>query len=194
MSISQIHDILHKIQHVKIAVYGDFCLDAYWYMNPAGGEISAETGLHSKAVEKHYYSLGGASNVVGNLAALNPASIEVIGVIGDDIYGRELQRQLKELNVNINSLIIQEDNFDTVTFAKRILTGEEQSRIDFGFLRNGGCADMRCHVAIAIFPLHSRFGTGCAKPAGCELSAAIATLTLLDDLMANPVIISAPIS
>ena len=122
-----------KIETVKVAVYGDFCLDAYWILNPNGGEISAETGLQSQAVSKHYYTLGGASNIVANLAALNPARIKAIGVIGDDVFGRELLRQLKALKVDTNSMVIQPDDFDTLTYSKRYLEDIEQPRIDFGF-------------------------------------------------------------
>ena len=104
MNISQLKQILKKIKQVKVAVYGDFCLDAYWFLDPRGGEISAETGLHSQAVKKHYYTLGGASNVVANLAALEPAEIKVIGAIGNDIFGRELIRQFKGLGVDHESL------------------------------------------------------------------------------------------
>ncbi|UCE07951.1 MAG: carbohydrate kinase, partial [bacterium] len=118
---------------VDVAVYGDFCLDAYWFLDPRGGEISAETSLHSQAVKKHYYTPGGASNVVANLSALEPAKIKVIGVIGNDIFGKELSRQFEVLGVDFESLIIQEDNFDTVTFSKIILDRKEQPRIDFGF-------------------------------------------------------------
>ena len=39
----QIQDILKKINNVSIAVYGDFCLDAYWLMDPDGSEVSVET-------------------------------------------------------------------------------------------------------------------------------------------------------
>ena len=133
MKITQLKAILEKIKKVKVAVYGDFCLDAYWFLDPRGGEISAETGLHSQAVQKHYYSLGGASNVVANLAALEPAKIKVIGVIGKDIFGRELIRKFKGLGVDHESLVLQDENFDTVTFSKIILDGKEQPRMDFGF-------------------------------------------------------------
>ena len=133
MRITHLKKILEQIKHVKIAVYGDFCLDAYWFLDPRGGEISAETGLPSQAVKKHYYTLGGASNVVANLAALKPAKIKVIGAIGNDIFGRELIRQFKQLNIDHDYLIIQDKNFDTVTFSKIILDGKEQPRIDFGF-------------------------------------------------------------
>lgn len=133
MKIIQLNEILEKIKQVKVAVYGDFCLDAYWFLDPRGGEISAETGLHSQAVKKHYFTLGGAANVVANLAALEPAKIKVIGVIGNDIFGREMVRQFEELGVDQQSLVIQPENFDTVTFSKIILDNQEQPRIDFGF-------------------------------------------------------------
>ena len=140
MHTEQIKTILEKIKTVKIAVLGDFCLDAYWILNPKGGEISVETGLHAQAVAKHYYSLGGASNVVANIAALKPAYIQAIGVIGDDIFGRELNGQLRGLGVDTSSIIIQKEQFDTVTFAKRYIGDTEEPRIDFGFFNKRSSA------------------------------------------------------
>lgn len=133
MESNQIIEILKKINKVKIAVYGDFCLDAYWIMDPGGSEISVETGLQAEAVRKHYYSPGGGSNIVANLSALKPASIKVIGVIGDDIFGRELTLQLVTLHADISSLIVQKENFSTITFTKKYLEENEEPRIDFGF-------------------------------------------------------------
>jgi len=133
MKEQRIKEILDQIKKVNIAVYGDFCLDAYWIFDPAGSERSVETGQQGRAISKHYYSLGGASNVVANLAALEPKSIQVIGVIGDDIFGRELTRQLHQLNVDTTYLVVQKKNFDTVTFGKPYLEGNEQPRMDFGF-------------------------------------------------------------
>jgi len=133
MTVDRIKEILARIRDVKIAVYGDFCLDAYWLLDPRGSEVSVETGLQARAVARHYYSLGGASNVVANLAGLEPAAIQVIGAIGDDIFGRELRRQLHELKVDTTSLVVQEDDFDTVVFGKPYLEDSEEPRIDFGF-------------------------------------------------------------
>jgi bifunctional ADP-heptose synthase (sugar kinase/adenylyltransferase) len=92
--------ITEKINTIKISVYGDFCLDAYWMMDPRKSEISVETGLQAESVARHSYSLGGASNVVANLAALKPAAIKIFGVKGDDIYGREMTSQLNALDVD----------------------------------------------------------------------------------------------
>jgi len=133
MNEERIKEILTRIKDVKVAVYGDFCIDAYWLLDPRGSEVSLETGLQAQAVGKHYYSLGGASNVVANLAALEPKAIMVIGVVGDDIFGRELRRQFHELGVDTKHLVIQGENFDTVAFGKPYLEGNEQPRMDFGF-------------------------------------------------------------
>ena len=133
MHLQRIREILDKIGNVNIAVYGDFCLDAYWILHPKGGEISAETGLQTQVVEKHYYSLGGASNVVANVAALKPASIRTIGVIGDDTFGRELVRQLNALGVDTSGLVVQKERFDTGVFCKRYLDGREKRRVDLGY-------------------------------------------------------------
>lgn len=133
MDSEEVKKILNKITNVKVAVYGDLCLDAYWILNSKGGEISVETGLQAEVVDHHYYSLGGASNIIANLAALKPAYVQAIGVIGNDIFGRELISKLQNLNVDTESIIIQKEHFDTQTYAKRYLDEIEEPRIDFGF-------------------------------------------------------------
>lgn len=134
MELKELKDILEKINSAKVAVYGDFCIDAYWILEPDGSEVSVETGLKGEAVKKQYYNLGGASNIIANLAALHPKEIRVIGVIGEDIFGREIKRQFEKLEICTDYLTIQEKDFSTVAFGKRILKGKEKARIDFGFL------------------------------------------------------------
>lgn len=133
MEVDRVKDILARIKKVRVAVLGDFCLDAYWMLDPRGSEISVETGHKGQAVTRHYYSLGAASNIVANLAALEPVGIRAIGAIGDDIFGRELVRQLDKLGVDTRGLLAQAQDFSTLVFGKRCLEGEELPRIDFGF-------------------------------------------------------------
>ncbi|NQT91147.1 MAG: carbohydrate kinase, partial [Lentisphaerae bacterium] len=103
-------------------------------------ELSAETGLQAEAVSSQVYSLGAASNVVANLAALQPAGLRVVGAIGHDIFGRELTRMLEETGADTTGLVIQDGDFETVVYGKRVLDGVEQPRIDFG-MRNRRNAD-----------------------------------------------------
>ncbi|WP_439583135.1 PfkB family carbohydrate kinase [Dyadobacter bucti] len=132
MDQSRIIHILEKITSVKVAVYGDFCLDSYWIMDERGSEVSIETGLKAEAVSRDYYTPGGAANVVANLSALKPAAIKVIGVVGDDMHGRELTSQLQNLGADTASLFVQKDNFSTYSYLKRHVNGKEEPRIDFG--------------------------------------------------------------
>ena len=132
MDQQRVKEILEKIKSSKIAVYGDYCLDAYWIMDLKGSEVSVETGLQAEATASHYYTPGGAANIVANLSALKPAKIKTIGVIGDDIYGRELTSQLKALNADTSSLVIQKDNFNTYTYLKKYRGDVEDPRSDFG--------------------------------------------------------------
>jgi rfaE bifunctional protein kinase chain/domain len=124
--------ILEKIADVKILLYGDFCLDAYWLLDPRGSETSVETGLKALAAGNQKYSLGGASNVAANLAALQPKQIKITGAAGDDIFGREMISQLKRIGIDTSGLVIQREDFETYVFCKLILEGNEQPRIDFG--------------------------------------------------------------
>jgi len=132
MDQQRVKEILEKIKEAKVAVYGDFCLDAYWMMDPRGSEVSIETGLQAEAVSKHYYTPGGAANIVANLSVLNPAKIKAIAVVGDDIYGRELTSQLNDLHADTSSLVIQKENFNTYTYLKKYKGDLEEPRNDFG--------------------------------------------------------------
>ena len=132
MDENRIKEILANINNVNIAVYGDFCLDAYWIMDERHSEVSIETGLQAEAIERHYYTPGGAANVVANLSALKPGNIRVIGAVGDDIHGRELTAQLTRLGANTECLVIQKENFNTYTYLKRYADGKELPRMDFG--------------------------------------------------------------
>jgi len=128
-----VKEILEGIRSVQVAVCGDFALDAYWILDPRGSEVSVETGLHAQAVGEHYYTLGGASNIVANMLALKPAAVLTIGVIGEDIFGRELSRQLESQGADTSGFVVQREHFHTTTYAKRYLNDEELQRIDFGF-------------------------------------------------------------
>lgn len=132
IGVKETKKILEKIRDVKILLYGDFCLDAYWMLDPRGSETSVETGLKALAAQNQKYSLGGASNVAANLAALKPKQIKITGAAGDDIFGREMISQLQKIGIDTSGLVIQKEDFESYVFCKLILEGNEQPRIDFG--------------------------------------------------------------
>ncbi|HRC89669.1 MAG TPA: PfkB family carbohydrate kinase, partial [Bacteroidales bacterium] len=132
MKFSLLEEIIQSIKNVRIAIVGDFCLDAYWFINESKSEISVETGLPTRPVEKQAYSPGGAGNVANNLAAMEVKEILTFGVVGNDPFGFELKRILNEKSIDTQNLLVQEKNWATHVYIKPHLEDKEQNRIDFG--------------------------------------------------------------
>jgi rfaE bifunctional protein kinase chain/domain len=132
MKKEKLQQILNDISSVKIVVIGDFCLDAYWFIDEAMSEISIETNEATRPVAKQRYSLGGAGNVTNNLAALGIKDVRAFGVIGTDPFGAEMVRIMKETGIKTENLIIQGDFWYTHTYAKPYIEDKELNRVDFG--------------------------------------------------------------
>ena len=132
MKKEQLQKVLHDINGVKIAVIGDFCLDAYWFIDEAMSEISVETNQATRPVRTQKYSLGGAGNVTNNLAAMNIKDIRAFGVIGTDPFGAEMVRVMKATGIDPRNLLVQEDNWYTHAYAKPYIDDKELNRVDFG--------------------------------------------------------------
>ncbi len=132
MKKEQIQKILKDISNVKIAVVGDFCLDAYWFIDEAMSEISVETNQATRPVATQRYSLGGAGNVTNNLAAMGIGDIRAFGVIGTDPFGAEMVRVMKQTGIEPRNLLIQKENWYTHAYAKPYIDDQELNRVDFG--------------------------------------------------------------
>ena len=124
--------MLGAVRKAKVAVIGDFGLDAYWFLDEKPGELSAETDLPTRAVRRQRWGLGGAGNVAANLAALGIAGVRAFGVVGDDPFGRELLRMLKDIGVDTGGMIVQRNGWQTQVYGKPFVNETEQPRIDFG--------------------------------------------------------------
>lgn len=127
-----LREVLDRIKSVKIAIAGDFCLDAYWFVDKSKSEISIETGRPTEPVRRQKYSLGGAGNVAGNLAAMEVGDIRAIGVVGNDPFGAEMISIMNRSGINSTNMLVQEDNWSTHVYIKPHIGETEQNRIDFG--------------------------------------------------------------
>jgi len=134
MDFNKLKEILDCIRSVKIAVIGDFCLDAYWFIDDSISEISIETGQKTHPVSKQRYSLGGAGNVTANLAALGAGEVHAFGVIGDDLWGGEMKKIMAASGIRSDNLIVQQHGWMTHTYAKPYIGDTELNRVDFGNL------------------------------------------------------------
>ena len=132
MESGRLDELLRKIQDVRVAVVGDFCVDAYWEIDPSCAGRSLETGRKTLPVRGQVYSLGGAGNIVQNLAALGVSRVYAVGVICEDLFGREMQRLLSCLTADTDGLVAQNRDWATPVYGKPYIAGEEQPRMDFG--------------------------------------------------------------
>jgi bifunctional ADP-heptose synthase (sugar kinase/adenylyltransferase) len=145
---------LEAITHARVTVLGDYCLDAYWTVEPDESELSLETGLPVRRVSSQRYSPGGAGNVVANLKALGAAEVRSVGLLGEDIFGTELIRLLKATGIRTDGLLQTGDSWQTPLYAKPLWNGQELNRFDFGVVnrlsasqaaRLAGCARRSGH-------------------------------------------------
>lgn len=132
MKTGLLKEIISAIKSARIAIIGDFCLDAYWFFDFTAGEISVETGKPTQPVLSQKYSLGGAGNVANNLVAMGVSDIRAFGVIGDDPFGTEMISIMKRAGISTDNLIIQRDQWATHVYIKPFRDESEEGRIDFG--------------------------------------------------------------
>jgi len=130
--LSWLERAIAPLREVRVAVLGDFCLDAYWHLDTGEREFSVETGSPVQRVRNQRYSLGGAGNVVANLIGLGVGSVQAIGVVGTDFFGRELLRLLDDLGVETRNGMVLDDHWQTMVYAKPCYGEKEEARIDFG--------------------------------------------------------------
>jgi D-beta-D-heptose 7-phosphate kinase/D-beta-D-heptose 1-phosphate adenosyltransferase len=104
-----------------IAVIGDLMIDHYIWGSCE--RISPEAPVQVVKVNKESTVLGGAGNVVNNLASLG-AEISVFSVIGDDAHALEMQELLEQTHTKNISLILEKGRHTTKK--SRIIASNQQ--------------------------------------------------------------------
>jgi D-beta-D-heptose 7-phosphate kinase / D-beta-D-heptose 1-phosphate adenosyltransferase len=102
---------IDRLQKARVLCIGDVMLDHYVY-----GEVdrlSPEAPVPVLAVDSETYSLGGAGNVLRNLAALG-VDISFVSVVGNDDAGREVQNLLAALDGAEIHVLVQPQRKTTV--------------------------------------------------------------------------------
>ena len=132
MEKKQLETILNDVVDAKIAIVGDFCLDAYWFIDESKSEVSVETGRMTRPVRTQKYSLGGAGNVANNLSALGIRKIYAFGVVGVDPFAPAMKTIMQKAGINTDYLLTQETDWATHVYAKPYVGDDEEGRVDFG--------------------------------------------------------------
>jgi rfaE bifunctional protein kinase chain/domain len=134
LSAARLEALLAACRGLRIAVLGDFNLDAYWHVDMTRAELSRETPLYNRPVVAERYSAGGAANVAWNLADLGVGTVYALTVLGHDWRYGLLAGVLAQSGVRLD-YARQADGWQTPMFGKVLLESagqaQEDARIDF---------------------------------------------------------------
>jgi len=125
--------LMSSFKNASVLVVGDICLDRWCQYDPRSSEVSVETGLPRIGVVRTDVTPGAGGTVANNLAALGAGRVAVLGAIGQDGFGFELERALGKRRIDYSQLVAS-PNIQTFTYSKVINmdTGvEDRSRFDF---------------------------------------------------------------
>ena len=122
----------------KVLVIGDVMLDKYYFGEVT--RISPEAPVPIAHVLEVKETLGGAANVVHNLALLG-AQTSIIGQVGADNHGEIFLSKLKKLGVDYSGVI---ETSKPTTTKIRVISGHQQMiRLDFEDAKSLDTADER---------------------------------------------------
>ena len=110
-----------------MAVIGDIMLDRYYFGDVH--RISPEAPVPVASIVKENSCLGGAANVVNNLANLG-VQVFVAGIIGKDANGESLLELMHKYDIDTSGLIIEE-NRPTTTKLRVLGAKQQMLRLDF---------------------------------------------------------------
>jgi rfaE bifunctional protein kinase chain/domain len=132
MTQQELQALLDDLRRARVAVLGDFCLDVYWFVDPAAAEKSVETGLDTRPVASQRITLGGAGTIVNNLVAMGCGRVHALTVVGEDVWGREMLRLFDASQVERGGVLAQPQDWATMVYLKPYVHEEELNRFDFG--------------------------------------------------------------
>jgi D-beta-D-heptose 7-phosphate kinase/D-beta-D-heptose 1-phosphate adenosyltransferase len=115
-----------RFDSARVLVVGDVMLDRYWH--GATSRISPEAPVAVVKVQNTKDSPGGAANVALNLAALGSAA-SVVGLVGDDATGRELETSLNAAGVLCDFHRVADK--PTITKLRVVSRHQQLIRLDF---------------------------------------------------------------
>ena len=119
--MSALANIIDGFSKLRVMVIGDLMVDAYTWGKVT--RISPEAPVPVVNVVKRESRLGGAGNVVLNVASLGAKPL-VFSVIGDDATGNALKQILVDAGLSVDG-IIQEGGRPT-TVKERVIAGSQQ--------------------------------------------------------------------
>lgn len=116
-----VNDIFKGFDQLQVLVIGDLMIDAYTWGKVS--RISPEAPVPVVQVIKKEARLGGAGNVVMNIASLG-AKPWVVSVVGDDEAGLQLKSLLEKEGISLSGIVEEKGRITSIK--ERIIAGSQQ--------------------------------------------------------------------
>lgn len=120
-------EILKAARQRRIVVLGDVMLDEFIWGDVS--RISPEAPVPVVNIQRESTHLGGAANVLANIAAIG-ATANVIGVVGNDAAAEKLRGDLRKNGVQTDDALITDEKRPTTTKTRIIAQNQMVVRAD----------------------------------------------------------------
>ena len=122
----------------KILVIGDIMLDKYSY--GLVKKLNPESPNPLVNIDYEEYKLWGAANVAANIACLK-GTVELIGVLWKDDYGKKFESLCKQHNINLTSIVtwvptITKQRFIETTYQQQLLRVDYEEKYSLSHANN----------------------------------------------------------
>ena len=125
---SRAHAILEQWPTSRVVVIGDVMLDQFIFGHV--GRISPEAPVPVVTYDHDQHRAGGAANVALNARSLG-ATVELIGVTGDDDAARTLQDLLRVAEIAPHGLVTDLERRTTTKVRVVTMRNQQMARIDY---------------------------------------------------------------
>jgi len=140
-------DLVARFGDVKVLVLGDVMLDRFVYGKVA--RISPEGPIPVLAINHETLMAGGAGNVARNISALG-GQVTIIGLIGDDMAGRDLTASLASAP-GVTPALVTWPGARTIQKTRYVAQGQQLLRAD---LDGDKPDEAACAALLAVYRQH----------------------------------------
>ena len=128
--------LVKEFKKCRVLVVGDICLDRWCHYDPREADPSRETRIPRLGIVRTRTTPGAGGTVANNLASLGAGRVAVLGAIGQDGFGFELERALAAQRIDYRMLVAS-PNIQTFTYSKVInIDSGKEDKPRFDFINN----------------------------------------------------------
>jgi D-beta-D-heptose 7-phosphate kinase/D-beta-D-heptose 1-phosphate adenosyltransferase len=103
---SLLKEYIGRFPRARVVVIGDIIMDEYIWGDVS--RISPEAPVPVVEVKHETKTLGGAANVIHNMATLGAEPV-LCGVIGEDRTGRQIQNKIDQMGLKTDGIVVEPD-------------------------------------------------------------------------------------